>query len=153
MINNKILQNKLLLAGIAALTVTLSACGNGKTSMFRADPSHTAVYDSAGPTRLDTLDWKYTAPDKTYSSPMVANGTVYLGSNDKHLYAIDQKTGQKKWRFKTGGNIEATPATANGIVYIGSWDKNMYAIKDGTQALVWKQKTKGPISSSPIIAE
>jgi outer membrane protein assembly factor BamB len=146
-------DKKYLITGLTALSITLTACGGGKTSMFRGDPSHTAVAAESGPTTLDRLDWKYTAPDKTYASPMVANGMIYLGCNDKHLYAIDQKTGQMKWRYQTGGNIEATPATANNIVYVGSWDKNLYAIKDDTRALVWSIETKGPVSSSPIIAD
>ncbi len=127
------LKNKLLITGLSALIVTLTACGGGKTSMFRGDPSHSAVYSESGPTSLDKLAWKYSAPDKTYSSPVVADGTIYLGSNDKHLYAVDQKTGQMKWRYKTDGNIESTPATANGIVYVGSWDKTLYAIRSDTQ--------------------
>jgi len=151
--NNNHSFNKILLAAIAASSITLTACGSGKTSMFRGDISHTAVYSESGPTRLDKLVWKYSAPDKTYSSPVVANGTIYLGSNDKHLYAIDQNTGQMKWSFKTGGNIESTPAISNGIVYVGSWDKTLYAINEETRALVWKQKTEGPISASPIIAD
>ncbi|MCW8941871.1 MAG: hypothetical protein OQK93_01700, partial [Gammaproteobacteria bacterium] len=73
MIDNKIFHNTLLLAGITVLTVTLTSCGAGKTSMFRSDSSHSAVYPTDGPTRLDSLDWKYSAPDKTYSSPTVAN--------------------------------------------------------------------------------
>ena len=149
--NNHHSLNKILLAAITASTITLTACGSGKTSMFRGDASHTAVYSESGPTQLDKLDWKYSAPDKTYSSPVVANGTIYLGSNDKHLYAIDQNTGQMKWSFKTGGNVESTPAISNGIVYVGSWDKTLNAINEQTRAVVWKQETKGPISASPII--
>ena len=136
--------NNILLAVIAASSIALTGCGTGKSSMFQNDINHTAVYSDSGPTKLDRLDWKYSAPDKTYSSPVVADGNIYLGSNDKHLYAIDQNTGQMKWSFKTGGNIESTPAIHNGIVYLGSWDKNLYAINKDTQAVVWKYETKGP---------
>ncbi|MDT8282173.1 MAG: hypothetical protein RQ982_05090 [Gammaproteobacteria bacterium] len=66
MIDNKTLANKILLAAITGLSLTLSACV-GNTSMFRSDASHTAVYPASGPTRLDKLDWKFSAPDKIYS--------------------------------------------------------------------------------------
>ena len=33
---------------------------------------------------------------------ITANNTVYIGSWDSYLYAIDAETGQEKWRFKTG---------------------------------------------------
>lgn len=35
------------------------------------------------------------------SSPMVHEGTVYAGSKDGHLNAIDAETGEEAWRFQT----------------------------------------------------
>ena len=102
-----------LLISVTALTIALAGCG-GKENMYRGDASHTAVYSEAGPTKLESLHWKFTAADKVYSSPTLDDGTIYLGSNDHSLYAINQESGQLKWRFKTGGNIESTPATADG---------------------------------------
>ena len=49
-----------------------------------------------------------------YSSPVVANGIVYVGSEDKNLYAIDAVTGKEKWRFATGDHIYSSPSVANG---------------------------------------
>jgi len=63
-----------------------------------------------------------------YSSPAVANGVVYVGNEDKRLYAIDAATGKEKWRFATGDRVVASPSVVNGIVYVGSEDKNLYAI-------------------------
>ncbi|HHO59545.1 MAG TPA: hypothetical protein ENJ64_04830 [Thiotrichales bacterium] len=141
------------IATIACLGIALSGCMGGASTMFRSDASHTGNYSGSAPTTLDKLDWKYTTADKTYSSPVVANGMVYLGCNDGNLYAIDQKTGQLKWKYKTGGNIEATPAVFDGTIYIGSWDKYLYAIDEKTRALRWKLKTDGPVSSSPVIKD
>jgi outer membrane protein assembly factor BamB len=66
------------------------------------------------------------------SSPAVgADGTVYIGSQDNHLYAVDG-TGTQKWKFETGDHIDSSPAVgADGTVYIGSYDNYLYAI-DGT---------------------
>ena len=72
--------------------------------------------------------WRFTTGDKVDSSPAVASGIVYVGSNDKNLYAIDAVTGKEKWRFATGDWVDSSPAVANGIVYIGSEDKNLYAV-------------------------
>jgi outer membrane protein assembly factor BamB len=58
----------------------------------------------------------------------VADGIVYVGSNDKNLYAIDAVTGKEKWHFATGDWVDSSPAVADGIVYVGSNDKNLYAI-------------------------
>ena len=44
------------------------------------------------------------------SSPAVAeDGTIYVGSNDKKLYAVNPD-GTKKWEFTTAGTIWTSPA-------------------------------------------
>ena len=42
--------------------------------------------------------------------PSALKGTVYVGSRDKKLYAINGKTGVKLWEFETGGNVDSSPA-------------------------------------------
>ena len=51
------------------------------------------------------LKWKFKTGDWISSSPNVSEGVVYFGSNDKHLYALDIKTGEEQWKFKTGGSF------------------------------------------------
>ena len=87
----------------------------------------------------------------TYSSPAVdQNGTIYVGSTDYNLYAVNPD-GTKKWAFKTGDWIRSSPAIgSDGTIYIGSDDKNIYAINpDGTKK--WEFKTNGSLESSPSI--
>ena len=44
------------------------------------------------------------------SSPAVgSDGTVYVGSRDKHLYAINTN-GTQKWKFLTGGAVDSSLA-------------------------------------------
>ena len=61
--------------------------------------------------------------DVFLSSPAVWNGTVYVGSGDHNVYAIDAQSGALRWKFVTGNIVHASPAVADGIVYIGSWDR------------------------------
>ena len=62
------------------------------------------------------------------SSPVVADGAVFFGSGDGHLYAVDAATGTLRWKFKTGDVVHASPAFADGVVYAGSWDGRFYAV-------------------------
>ncbi|MDB4925916.1 PQQ-binding-like beta-propeller repeat protein [Mucilaginibacter sp.] len=86
--------------------------------------------------------------------------TVYFGSSDGNLYALNAHTGKKKWAFKTNGIIRASPALYQGKVYIGSWDTFLYALDARTGKLEWKFATgKQPvyhllegIQSSPTCA-
>ncbi len=79
--------------------------------------------------------------DVFLSSPTVAGNTVYIGSGDQHVYALDAVTGALKWQFATGDVIHASPAVANGLVYIGSWDRNLYALDAATGRERWRYTT------------
>jgi len=54
-------------------------------------------------TREKLLLWEFATGDKISSSPTIGpDGTVYFGSFDNKVYALDGKTGAKKWEFETG---------------------------------------------------
>ena len=55
----------------------------------------------------------------------MANGVVYVGSNDFKVYALNAATGAKLWSYTTGGLVYSSPAVANGVVYVGSDDGNV----------------------------
>ena len=66
----------------------------------------------------------------TYSAPAIgADGTIYMGSYDHNLYALDSN-GVPKWSYHTGEAIDySCPAIgADGTIYVGSNDGKLYAI-------------------------
>jgi hypothetical protein len=67
------------------------------------------------------------------SSPAIgADGTIYVGSADMKLYAINPD-GSEKWHFTTQGAIASSPAIgSDGTIYIGSSDNNLYAVADAS---------------------
>lgn len=75
------------------------------------------------------------------SSPAVANNTVYIGSGDQNVYALDAATGGLRWSFATGDVVHASPAVVDGTVYIGSWDRNLYAIDAVSGKERWRYTT------------
>ena len=72
------------------------------------------------------------------SSPVIAQNTVYFGSGDGNLYALDAATGDLRWKFKTGDVVHASPAFANGVVFFGSWDSYFYAVDAKTGKEKWR---------------
>lgn len=79
--------------------------------------------------------------DVFLSSPTVVDGTVFIGSGDHHVYALDAATGAQRWTFETGDVVHASPAVVNGVVYIGSWDAYFYALDAETGRLIWRFET------------
>ncbi len=61
------------------------------------------------------------------TGPAVANGVLYLGSDDNNVYALSVATGEVLWKYATGDYVASSPAVANGKVYVGSYDGNVYA--------------------------
>ncbi len=97
------------------------------------------------------IEWSFIAEDTIHSSPAIgADGTIYVGSHDGRLYAINPD-GSLKWALATKGRVGSSPAIgADGTIYVGSLDSNLYAINpDGTQK--WAFTTGSEVWSSPAI--
>ena len=69
--------------------------------------------------------------------PTVVDGTVYVGSDDGNLYALDAKTGTRQWSFSTGGLVRSSPVVVDGTAYFTSADDNLYAVDAETGQKEW----------------
>jgi outer membrane protein assembly factor BamB len=108
-----------------------------------------------------TLKWQFnpgTGRDMRSSptfaiDPINSIPTVYIGSDDGNLYAINANTGNDLWRFDTGSPVVSSPIVdLDGTIYVGSDNGNVYAINpDGTQK--WLFPTGGLVRSSPAIGK
>jgi eukaryotic-like serine/threonine-protein kinase len=114
-----------------------------ETSMFRANPQHTGVYETGAVAQFKNVKWKFHTGGYVVSSPAVADGTVYVGSTDGNLYAIDRDLGTQRWKFATRSRVVSSPAISNGVVYVNSYDGNFYAVDAASGKLKWKFKTGG----------
>lgn len=99
--------------------------------------------------------WEYTGVDEdamVYSSPAVSSGVAVVGARDRHVHAIDVKTGEGLWKFRTKGDVESSPAIAGGRVYVGSKDKKLYVLDLKTGKSLWEFNAGKSITASPAIA-
>jgi len=124
----------------------------GEWAMFRYDLNHSGSSGS-----IDTLPegkqkWAFSTGAAIHSSPAVADGIVYVGSQDSVLYALNADTGAKNWEFVTSSWVESSPSVANDTVYFGSNDSRLYALDAKTGDKFWEFKTAFPVKSAPAIA-
>jgi len=102
--------------------------------------------------------WIFNTSDRVFSSPIIVDDVVYIGSNDKNIYAINLTSGSKIWNYTTSGWVMSTPAYYNGTIYVGSgqWpqgEKKIYAIYTNG-SLRWSYTTGDNIGlSSPVISD
>lgn len=142
-----------------SIAVTLVLTG---TSLVCAAPANAA--DKAG----DVL-WKYRTQGSIWASLTTHDGTLYVGSDDHRLHAVDLATHQAKWTFRTGGVVRSQPAIADGLAYIASDDGFLYALHTQTGAQAWRFNLKSAgferrlpadktvfydyLQSSPVVSE
>ena len=100
-----------------------------------------------------TKKWEFLTGGEITSSPAIgSDGTIYVGSYNSKLYAVNPD-GTKRWEFLTGSYIRTSPVIGpDNIIYIGSDDKKFYAInKDGTKK--WEFITNTEVTFSPTIGD
>lgn len=97
--------------------------------------------------------WKFKAEEEIRSTPAVGGGLVFVTAYDNNLYAVDQETGQLKWKYPTDDVIAASPSVSHddNLVVFGSKDYSLYAVDIRTGRIRWTFQTQGPIYSSPNI--
>ncbi len=97
--------------------------------------------------------WRFHTDGTLFSPPAwdTARGRLYVGSSDKHLYALDTN-GLFLWSFPTGDNIASRPLVVGDTVVFGSEDRHIYGVDAATGALRWTIQTGGAVVSSPALA-
>lgn len=115
---------------------------SAQATMFRGNPAHTGVYDSPAPT-LAQVQWRFKTGAHVLSSPAVAGETVFIGSGDGFVYALNRATGEPRWRFATQGPVASSPAVHDGLVFVSSLDGYVYGIDAATGTQRWRFRTQG----------
>ena len=80
--------------------------------------------------------------------------TVFIGSTDGNLYALEALSGKLKWKFTASGIIVSSPTVMGNLVIFGSADRTLYAVNAITGLLEWKfytgsEPTGGVIQQTP----
>jgi eukaryotic-like serine/threonine-protein kinase len=73
--------------------------------------------------------WKYRTRSIVWSSPLIVNDQVYIGSHESQLFCFDLYTGKKLGSFQTNGTIFTAPVLRDSILYFGCDDGFLYALK------------------------
>jgi outer membrane protein assembly factor BamB len=126
----------------------------GSWSMFLQNPCRTGqasgevIYRAQG-----KIKWIFPAEGPIDSSPAIIKGVVYVGSDDGHVYALDEATGRMLWRTRLGDKVKSSPAFSNGKLVVGCEDKKIYCLNASTGKILWSVATQDRVSASPAIHE
>ena len=128
---------------LLALCLCLGGCGKKEKEPVQPSASNPEAKKPGTPI------WEFKTENYVSSSPAIgSDGTVYVGSGDDKLYAINGKTGGKLWEFETGHEVNPPPAIGpDGTVYFGSRDKKLYAFRTNSKGLAkspWPMRGQNP---------
>jgi polyvinyl alcohol dehydrogenase (cytochrome) len=127
----------------------------------RFQPANVAGLSAADVPRLK-LKWALGFPDASvaWSSPTVAAGRLYVGSQNGTVYSVDAKTGCIHWTYSAAGGVRTAIAVGPGVggamfVYFGDTAANAYAVNAETGRVVWTRKVEdhplARITGSPTL--
>ena len=88
---------------------------------------------------LPRTAWRaFEADGKIWSAATVSNGTLYFGTLEHTVYAVDAADGTERWSFEVGGAVVGSPLVMGGTVYVGTLDRNIYALDAATGEQKWQ---------------
>jgi len=95
-----------------------------------------------------TLDWIFAFPNVTRvrSQPAVVGNTIYIGTADASIKAIDLERGCLEWEFPVEAEVrQAIAADVDDSgkathLYFGDLDGNIYGFDIASQQLLWKRE-------------
>ena len=100
----------------------------------------------------DEIDWTASLTSGVQgSSPTVAGGRVFVGTNIGRLYALSADTGEQEWVSGIHNSPESSPTVADDRVFVGGPD-GLSALSTATGTVDWSVETDGPVHSSPTVA-
>jgi eukaryotic-like serine/threonine-protein kinase len=117
-----------LMGCILAIASAICSANEAISPTFHDVPALTGSAQGAVVANNDGVRFVFKAGAAIRSTPALRDNTLYFGSNDANVYAIDAKTGAERWRFKTRGAVTSSPAADGGDLFVSSRDGNLYAL-------------------------
>jgi polyvinyl alcohol dehydrogenase (cytochrome) len=94
-----------------------------------------------------SLKWAFAFPNgsSAFGQPAVADGRLYVGSDNGFVYALNAASGCVYWSFQAQGAIRtaisigplASGPRRNTAIYFGDLKGNVYAVEAETGAAIW----------------
>lgn len=93
------------------------------------------------------------ANDLIMPAPVYADGTVYFGSSDGGVYAVDVESRQIKtgWPFEAEEAIWGSPLAAQGRVYVAAMDHYVYCLDAESGDEIWRIQLGGAAAVQPTL--
>ena len=119
---------------------------------FRGDAYNSGEFVTKGLPALSGEKWKLTLENATlHSSPVMADNTLYIGSEEGSFYAIDADDGGIVWQKNYGGRIRSTAAVYGDELYYLDDTSTLFALNRASGEQLWTTKLNDVFAGTPLI--
>ncbi|MGL1890917.1 MAG: PQQ-binding-like beta-propeller repeat protein [Spirochaetaceae bacterium] len=93
--------------------------------------------------------WDFNVGDMDIlAEPVLNKTTVFQGTTDNYMYAMDLETGDMVWKFQAKAPINTQVVNEKGIVYFTANDGICYALNEKDGSLIWQIQLEEPTQNS-----
>jgi outer membrane protein assembly factor BamB len=89
------------------------------------------------------FDWDLAGP-----TPVLVDSTLYIGSGDGSMHAVNPSTGARVWRSEHRGKIRGTAVIIGDRVVFGTFAGPVVALDRRTGERLWEKLASGPVVTS-----
>ena len=79
--------------------------------------------------------WKFKTISIVWSSPVIYNNQVYIGSQEGVMYCLNLLTGKRITAFQGDGKIFTSPVISDSLLFFGTDKGNFYALRSSNYTL------------------
>ncbi len=101
------------------------------------------------------LRWVYPRQDNLDGAVIgglaVVGASVYFGTADGTVYALNAATGDWRWDARIDGEIWSTPVIDGDSLYVGTLDKKLYALDITNGSKKWAPVEVGGAIATPLV--
>lgn len=99
--------------------------------------------------------WRSQLDGRATAQPAVADGVVYLASQDGRVYAFDTESGESRagWPVELDGPTGCPPAVVDGTLYVGDSTGTIHAIDTESGETAWRFGTEGTAETAPTVVD
>ena len=125
----------------------------GEWAMSQREPNRNAAIAGGAFIPPGIVQWEFQSSAGLFASPAIVSGSIYIGTGDGRIVALDAESGETRWEFMVGDAVKSTPAVAGDMVFVGLQDSRVVALESDTGESVWEFATGNPVLSSPVVYE
>jgi outer membrane protein assembly factor BamB len=141
--------------GLTMNTATPPVLAGGKVLVTTGDPAKLVAVrpTGSGDVTDSHVAWTWTKAVPTRPAPLVADGLLYLISNQGVVTCLDVKTTKPVWTKRIDGNYSSSPVCADGRLYFFDQDGKGHVLTTGRKVkLVATNKLEAGCMASPAVA-